>query len=148
MKIELNTREHIKPWARLRAELWPDTSIENHNDDIVKTFFVGDNQAVAFIALSDLDEVIGFAEASLRKEYVNGCETSPVVFLEGIYVQPAHRRKGAARLLCAEVARWGKLAGGREFASDVLLENDDSQVIHTALGFEESERVVFFRKAL
>ncbi len=84
----------------------------------------------------------------MRRDYVNGCETSPVLFLEGIYVSPEYRQRGIARLLCEAIANWGREKGCTEFASDVLLENRDSQSFHTALGFDETERVIFYRKLL
>jgi aminoglycoside 6'-N-acetyltransferase I len=43
---------------------------------------------------------------------------------------------------------WGRTQGCSEFASDALLENSDSHSMHRALGFEETERVVYFRKSL
>jgi aminoglycoside 6'-N-acetyltransferase I len=36
----------------------------------------------------------------------------------------------------------------RELASDALLDNNGSHAMHEALGFTETERVVYFRKAL
>ncbi len=33
-------------------------------------------------------------------------------------------------------------------ASDALLENEASHALHLALGFQETERVIFFRKSL
>lgn len=81
-------------------------------------------------------------------DYVNGCETSPVVFLEGIYVKPEHRKSGAGRALCAAVGQWGAAAGCSEMASDANLTNTVSHAFHGALGFEETERVVFFRKLI
>ncbi len=42
---------------------------------------------------------LGFIEGSIRTDYVNGTESSPVGFIEGIYVVPAGRRKGGARQL-------------------------------------------------
>lgn len=84
----------------------------------------------------------------MRHDYVNGCNSSPVLFLEGIYVRPVDRRKGIARLLCNAVADWGRSLGCVEFGSDALLENSASHALHTALGFEETQRVVFFRKPL
>jgi aminoglycoside 6'-N-acetyltransferase I len=79
---------------------------------------------------------------------VNGCETSPVAFLEGIYVEPWARRQGVAKELVAEVERWAFARGCQEFASDALLDDTDSHGMHVALGFEETERVVYFRKGL
>ena len=75
-------------------------------------------------------------------------QTSPVVFLEGIYVLPADRRSGSARLLCGAIAAWGKSAGCSELASDAPLDNHVSHSFRAALGFEETQRVMFFCKDL
>ncbi|EBL5154416.1 GNAT family N-acetyltransferase [Salmonella enterica subsp. enterica serovar Dublin] len=42
---------------------------------------------------------IGFADASIRHDYVNGCDSSPVAFLEGIFVLPSFRQRGVAKQL-------------------------------------------------
>src|SRR5438128_9846895 len=111
MKIQRCTLEHVEPWARLRAALWPHYSVQYHRNDVVRTFLAEDDRAVAFLCETNEGEVIGFAEATLRSDYVNGCKTSPVLFLEGIYALPGHRQKGVARLLCDAIAEWGKSVG-------------------------------------
>ena len=90
----------------------------------------------------------GFAESSLRRDYVNGCATSPVAFVEGLYVVPECRRHGVARALIAAIESWARRQGLRELASDALLDNNASHAMHEALGFTETERVVYFCKAL
>jgi aminoglycoside 6'-N-acetyltransferase I len=79
---------------------------------------------------------------------VNGCNSSPVAFLEGLYFEPCWRNRGVARLLCKTVAEWAASLGCSEFASDVELGNEVSQQVHIALGFSETERVVYYRKEL
>lgn len=148
MRIERCRFEHIGDWARLRAALWPDRPAEDHRQGLAEALKVGGSELAGFVARADSGEVMGFAEASIRHDYVNGCETSPVVFLEGVYVDPAHRRQGMAKALAEAVAAWGRLHGCGEFASDALIENDESHRFHRAIGFAETERVVFFRKAL
>jgi aminoglycoside 6'-N-acetyltransferase I len=91
---------------------------------------------------------IGFIEGSIRSDYVNGTETSPVGFVEGVYVAPTLRRNGVARALFAAIGDWAKARGCRELASDALIDNEGSQRAHRALGFEETERVVYFTKRL
>ena len=122
-------------------------SAGEHERDIQNAFFNKAKSTAAFVAIMD-GELIGFAEASVRRDYVNGCETSPVAFLEGIYVVPANRRQGVANALIAYVEDWGRNQSCVEFASDTPLENDASQRLHAALGFEETQRVVFFRKRI
>jgi len=101
-----------------------------------------------FVAYSASREAVGLVEASVRHDHVNGTESSPVAFLEGLYVVPQARRKGIAAALVAAVCDWAQRAGCRELASDAVLENAISHVVHRALGFEETQRVVFFRKKL
>jgi aminoglycoside 6'-N-acetyltransferase I len=103
---------------------------------------------VQFVAYAESHEPVGLVEASLRNGYVNGTESSPLAFLEGLYVTPTHRRRGVARRLVAAVAEWAVSRGCREFASDAALQNELSHAVHRSLGFVETERVVYFRKAL
>lgn len=90
----------------------------------------------------------GFIEIALRADYVNGTDSSPVAFLEGIYVAPDERRQGIAKTLVQAAELWAREHGCVEFASDAAIDNDSSQAMHRALGFSETERVVFFRKGL
>jgi GNAT superfamily N-acetyltransferase len=83
-----------------------------------------------------------------RVDYVNGTNSSPVVFLEGLYVEPAARRNGVARALVGGVEDWALAERCSELASDSQLENVVAHAVHRALGFEEMERVVYFRRAV
>jgi len=103
---------------------------------------------VQFVALSTSNNPVGLAEAAIRTDYVNGTATSPVAFLEGLYVVPEARRQGIAAALITTVERWARDRGCRELASDALLDNEPGHRAHRALGFEETERVVYFRKAI
>jgi len=71
-----------------------------------------------------------------------------VAFLEGVYVEEAFRKQGVAAALIAEVTRWAISRGVSELASDADISNVDSHRMHAALGFEETQRVVYFRKSL
>jgi aminoglycoside 6'-N-acetyltransferase I len=143
--IEIAAAEHLAGWAALRALLWPAASVEDHRAELEQALSAGDGKTAAFIA-SSAGEIVGFAEASLRTDYVNGCDTSPVTFLEGIYVEPGYRKAGIAKTLCRAVEAWGRSAGSLEMASDADVSNLVSHAFHAAVGFTETERVVFFRK--
>jgi aminoglycoside 6'-N-acetyltransferase I len=133
-------------WARLRHALWPHHEVGEHRDDAAA--LAGQpGRTPAFIAYAD-GIAAGFAEASLRTDYVNGCATSPVAFLEGIYVMPEHRRHGIASRLVRAVEDWACDAGCTEFASDADIANRESHALHRALGFSETQRVVYFHKLL
>ena len=91
---------------------------------------------------------VGFAQCALRYDYVEGTETSPVGYLEGVFVQEAYRRRGYARELLSECEKWAKEKGCREFASDCEAVNDSSFRFHMAAGFEEANRIICFTKKL
>jgi aminoglycoside 6'-N-acetyltransferase I len=103
---------------------------------------------VQFVVYDEQRRPLGFIEGSVRGDYVNGTESSPVGFVEGVYVSPGWRRRGIARQLFEAVADWARARGCRELASDALIDNDASQRAHLALGFRETERVVYFTKRL
>ena len=151
MPIEIITagEAHQVTWAALREALWPEGSRDEHAADIVE--FIAEmaqgRVQIGFLAMRG-GEAVGFAEAAVRHDYVNGCETSPVAFLEGIYVEPSSRRAGIAGRLLAAVETWGRLNGCSELGSDAELTNTRSHAFHLGLGFEETERVVYFRKAI
>lgn len=137
----------LDAWTALRRELWPETSVADHALE-AREALEDPGQAVAFLAQDASGAPAGFAEAALRHDYVNGCATSPVAFLEGIYVRPAFRKQGVARLLIEAVETWARDLGCAELASDAELHNQISHIMHLAAGFEETERVVYYRKPL
>ena len=50
--------------------------------------------------------------------------------------------------ICIGRDKWGRDMGRAELASDALIGNTPSHAMHVALGFEKTERVVYFRKWL
>lgn len=131
-------------WLALRLALWDD----NTEDEMLaemRTLLTDPQQAV-FLA-EENGVLIGFAEVSLRK-YADGCDTSPVGYLEGWYVAPEHRRAGIGSALVHAGEEWARTHGCREMASDTWLENEISIQAHLQLGYAESERLVHFMKHL
>ncbi len=139
--------QDIGAWCSLRRLLWQHVSDDDHILE-AQQLLADAHRCATFIAFSEDSVPVGFAEAAVRHDYVNGCKTSPVLFLEGIYVRPDVRRAGIARALCAAIGQWGSTHACTEFASDTQLDNVHAQALHLALGFEETERVVYFRKRL
>ncbi|MBX9663610.1 MAG: GNAT family N-acetyltransferase [Novosphingobium sp.] len=146
MAIVPAREEHLDGWAALRHALWDEVSQSEHRAEAEEQLAETD-RLLNLVAVQG-GEVVGFAEGSLRHDYVNGCETSPVVFLEGIFVSEAARGQGLARRLCDAVADWGRSRECTEFASDALADNPDSHAFHLAAGFAETERVVYFRREI
>jgi aminoglycoside 6'-N-acetyltransferase I len=134
-------------WLDLRLALWSDATADEHRGHMAISLA----QPERFLQLMMYDEnrrPVGFIEGSIRTDYVNGTETSPVGFVEGVYVMPDWRRQGVARQLFAAIGDWARARGCRELASDALLDNKASQHAHRALGFRETESVVYFSKRL
>ena len=132
-------------WLRLRHALWPEVHEARHTFQVDGILRSPSNTAFGAF---DQKQPVGFAEAGLRTDYVNGCVISPVVFLEGVFVEHAFRRQGIARILIETLETWAKGAGCSELASDTDLGSPVSQRLHESLGFVETERVVFYRKLL
>jgi aminoglycoside 6'-N-acetyltransferase I len=140
-------RDDLDEWVRLRAALWPDDG-EEHRAAAAR-FFDGHRHepAEVLLAVDDQGSAIGFVELSIRN-IVDSCSTDRVAYLEGWYVDPPVRRRGVGAALIAAAERWAEEQGCREFGSDSLIENEASQSAHRALGFEETGRVVNYRKDL
>ncbi len=134
-------------WLALRAQLWPESSQEEHLEEMAEQLAAPEKFA-SFVEYDERKTPLAFMEVSVRSDYVNGTDSSPVAYLEGIYVVPSARGRGIARTLISVAEQWALEVGCRELASDAPLENLASQAMHLALGFEESERVVFFKKTL
>ena len=130
--------------ACLASRMWSHDPAELEAEFAVLTTSA---EAACFLAY-DGEIPVGFAQCQLRHDYVEGCETSPVGFLEGIYVDAAHRRSGLARSLLAACEDWARSLGCTEFASDCELDNHDSLAWHLKAGFEEVNRTIWFAKKL
>ena len=136
------SEENKKEWAELAVALWPDSGISEalqeladskHQDEFL---YYANEQAVALMSLS------------LRHDYVEGTESSPVGYLEGIYVKPEHRKKGIAKELVQFAKEWSKNHGCAELASDCELENEESRIFHEQIGFTEASRIICFTMSL
>lgn len=127
--------------------LWSHSTCEEHLAEMAE-MLRQPRRFIQFLAHTEDDKPAGLLEMSVRSDYVNGTASSPVVFLEGLFVVPELRGNGIARELIRTAEAWAASHGYSELASDALLENTTGQTVHRALGFEETERVVYFRKAL
>jgi len=129
----------------MRAALWPGEAAEVHAKDI--DAMLGSASGWGFIVETDDGDAAGFAEISIRP-FANGCDSRPVPFLEGIWVEPPFRRRGIGALLVKHIEAFVTARGFREIGSDALIENLASHAAHRSWGFAETERVVHFRKLL
>jgi aminoglycoside 6'-N-acetyltransferase I len=132
-------------WFRMRRALWddcPDDRQEREMEEIV-----GSESDEVFFTERPEGGLCGFLEASLRSR-ADGCDSTPVGYIEGWYVDPDMRRKGIGRALVEAAEAWASAKGCREMASDAELWNAVSHQAHGALGYEETARLVLFKKDL
>lgn len=140
MIVSVN-KDNINAWAELCNQLWPNCCKE----ELIDTFEEGKENA--FMYMLD-NQYIAFINLSIRSDYVEGSETSPVGYVEGIYVKPDYRGQGISRLLIEHAEKWSKDQGFQELASDCELTNSESIAFHNRVGFTEANRIVCFIKAL
>ena len=140
-KAEMNDAPDL---ARLSLKLWPDHSF----DEMVSEFtgFLADEDTALFLAMDGI--AVGFAQCQLRRDYVEGTESSPVGYLEGIFVEEPFRGRRYASELLAACEAWAKEKGCSEFASDCELGNEKSLAFHLSAGFSEANRIICFTKKL
>ena len=129
----------------MSVALFPDYTA----DDLAKGMreFRARSDGEVFVAEREDGSVAGFVEVGSRP-YADGCETSPVGYIEALYVDPDVRRSGYGRDLLKAAENWARSRGYHEMASDALLDNEISHAAHYRTGYEEVDRVVQFRKGL
>ena len=125
----------------MRTAIWPDDHLQE-----VERFYSGKIPGMTvFVAPRESGGLRGFAEWGLRP-FAEGCSTTPVGYLEGIWTDEDARRDGVATALYRMGADWARAQGCTELASDCAIDNVVSYRFHLSLGFEEAERVICFRK--
>ena len=144
MEIRKATQADSATLADLASRMWGGTADEREPEFAELT---ASPEAACFLAI-DGNKAVGFAQCQLRHDYVEGCETSPVGFLEGIYMDAAHRGGGVARSLLSACEEWAKSVGCTEFASDCEIDNQASLAWHLKNDFTEMGRTIWFAKKL
>ncbi len=131
--------------AEMAVMMWDGHSVEELKGQFEQE--IENKDCVMYIYCID-NIPIGFAQCGLRHDYVEGTESRPVGYLEGIYVREEYRNRGYARELLAECEKWVKQKGCSEFASDCELNNDASLQFHMRVGFTEANRIICFTKRI
>lgn len=137
--------EDSRTVAKLAILLWSDNNIDDLEVEMME--YITSNNGAVFIYIYE-NIPVGFSQCSLRNDYVEGTESSPVGYLEGIFVKPEYQMRGIAKELLMQCEAWAKGKGCREFASDCELNNTESLKFHLNVGFEEANRIICFKKTL
>jgi len=142
--VKMATDSDGRILAEMAVQMWDSHTV----DELEAEFAHAREEASAFFIKYVRDMPVGFAQCSLRTDYVEGTESSPVGYLEGIFVKEGYRKNGYAKELLSACQLWAKDKGCREFASDCELNNTESLLFHMAMGFKEANRIICFAKKL
>ena len=145
---QLSDRDQL---VRMHEALWPKTSAEEHARELTQILEgkpVVTMPLIILVADASDGVLAGFLEIDLRS-HADGCNPLlPVGYIEGWYVAENHRHKGIGRKLLAAAEDWARSQGCVEVASDTWVDNELSQRVHEALGYEVVDRCVHYRKTL
>ena len=156
LSVRIAGPEDMDALVALGLQLWPENTPETMRAEFTDTlqdsfacfFLLYDHTGLHSTEPHCYAEPVGFAQAQLRHDYVEGTHTSPVGYLEGIFVKEIYRRRGYAGVLVRACEDWAAKQGCTEFASDCPLENTVSYAFHRSMGFAEANRIVCFTKKL
>ena len=141
-------RYEQKDWDelyRLTQLLFPGMETEAEANELRRS--LDRHDSVVFVVDREDGKLGGYVEAGARS-IVDGCESSPVGFIEAWYVDADLRRGGWGKKLLESAEDWARSMGYTEMGSDALLENEVSHSAHRASGYEETDRVINYHKKL
>lgn len=145
LNIRKITNKDFEGWYSLVVKLWPGEVKEEMKVEFNEVLSEDDKEI--YVSL-DNDKYIGFINLSTRKDYVEGSESSPVGYVEGIYVEDEYRKNGVARKLIDKAIEFSKERGYKELGSDTELKNKLSQKFHESIGFDKAEVIVHYIKKI
>ena len=137
------TNNQIEDLLQLALILYKNSEYYSLRQELISLVNSKDN--IFFLYLRE-NENIAFCHCSIRNDYVEGSKSSPVGYLEGIYVKELYRKQGIARLLLDKCEQWAKDKGCKQFASDCILNNTLSEKFHLKNGFKEANKIIHFIK--
>ena len=136
------SEDNFNEWLSMGVALWP----RHKRKGLEKVFRaeLKSHKHKHFLAQNESGEYLGFINLALRSDYVQGSSSSPVGYVEGIYVKPKYRKQGVAKELIKQAEKWAKKQGCKELGSDTELSNIDSQKFHKNLGFKKADVIVHY----
>ncbi len=144
-RVVLAAEAQLEQVTDLALALWPASVRTVLRQEMAE--ILADEEAAVFLLLVG-DEAAAFAQVGRRQDYVEGTDSQPVGYLEGIYVRPERRRQGLAKRLLEACEAWARKMGCTEMGSDCALDNRDSETFHLQMGFREAGRIICFVKKL
>ena len=134
---------NMDEWTKMAVMLFPDSTYDDEFE-MHKKILASENGLGLLYQVDN--EYIGFMHLSIRNDYVNGTDSSPVLFVEALYIQPDYRKQGIGKAFLEYAEQYAMERGISQLASDCLIENTESEMFHKSCGFVEKERVICFVK--
>jgi len=129
-------------WKAMRKAIYP--VLDDRFDEQEMKQIVGHPDWFCYF-LTDADgTLLGLVELSSRN-IVDGCLSSPVAYIEGLYLKPEYRHRGLGKEVIELLRSWCRERSFSELATDAQLANEAAQRFYRAAGFQETDRVVEFR---
>ncbi len=146
MHFHLATLADFPAWHRLREELYG--YIDPAHSEAEIRHIVEDPALTTYLVFDENETApIGMLELSLRN-IVDGCLSSPVAYIEGLYLVEKWQERGLGSQVVDFAKKWAMEQGCSELAVDTELDNERAQKFYLRQGFEETYRVVQYRMAL
>ncbi|WP_051359523.1 aminoglycoside 6'-N-acetyltransferase [Paucisalibacillus globulus] len=140
-KIIAAGKEQIDELIKLAMEVYTGSTYEGLHQEFNEMFLTDKHRFLLYIMN---DEPVAFMHLSIRVDYVQGCESSPTGYLEGVYVNPDFRKRGISTALFNEGKKWLLEKGCKQIGSDMEEGNQNSYLFHRSVGFKEAGRLVTF----
>lgn len=125
----------------MREKVYSSLDDEFHEKEMEQIFFRED--WFCYFLSDESNKMLGLVELSSRN-IADGCLSSPVAYLEGLYLKKEHRGRGLGKEAVRIILTWCKEKGFTELATDSELTNINAQQFFKAIGFQETYRVVEF----
>ncbi|MBI5916185.1 MAG: GNAT family N-acetyltransferase [Bacteroidetes bacterium] len=146
MRFHLATLDNFATWHHFREELYDDLDPAYSEAEIHR--IANDPNMATYLVFEEVGNApVGMLELSLRN-IVDGCASSPVAYIDGLYVVENWQGRGIGPQLVAFARQWALGQGCTELAVDTELDNKRAQLFYRKNGFEETFRIVQFRMGL
>lgn len=145
-KIIIAEENLLDEFLIMSSDLWK----EDYNKEEITSFFIEscNSQKNRILFYVKNGQIAAFIYLSIRVDYVEGSNSSPTGYIEGIYVKPEFRKSGIAGKLLSEGEKWVKEKGCKQIGSDAYLDNKGSFDFHLSVGFKDAGKLVTFIKDL
>jgi aminoglycoside 6'-N-acetyltransferase I len=134
-------KEHVAELTKLAMKVYTGSEFEGLQQEFIDMIPSDKHKLLLY---KDNGRFIAFMHLSIRVDYVEGSNSSPTGYLEGVYVEPEYRRKGISAALFEEGKKWLLEKGCTQIGSDMQEGNHDSYSFHMGIGFKEAGRLVTF----